>query len=391
MLGQIISITLMNLSAIGQRLGTSLVISVGIAGVVAVLVSVLAMATSLTGALQATGDADRVIVVRKGALAESLSSLSREAILAIESAPGIDQSTGRAALSPEVVLPVNLTKKDGGGGVSLTIRGLTDTGLMVRPEIKLLSGRFFRPGLYEVIVGAAAQRQGAGLEVGGTVSFRSNEWTVVGVFSTGGDFAESQLITDAATLMSAANRVVFNSATLRLADTDQFDALKESIESNPQLRVSVDRESEYYSRQSESIGQVLFFVAYVITTIMALGALFGAVNTMYTAVSARTVEIATLRAVGFGSTPIIVSVMVEAFVLSLAGALVGGAIAWLLFNGDDFATGGGTGQIAVQIKVGWELIAIGTVWAISIGLLGAFFPSIRAARVSIIEGLRVTA
>lgn len=391
MLGQVFSITLMNLSAIRQRLGTSLVISVGIAGVVAVLVSVLAMATSLTGALTATGDPGRIIVVRKGALAESLSSLSREAFLAIESAPGIDQSSGRAALSPEVVLPVNLVRKDGGGGVSLSIRGLTDTGLMVRPEIKLLSGRFFRPGLYEVIVGEAAQRQVAGLEIGDSVSFRSNEWTVVGIFSTGGDSAESQLITDAATLMSAANRVVFNSATLRLADMDQFDALKTSIESNPQLRVSVERESDYYSRQSESIGQVLFFIAYVITAIMAAGALFGAVNTMYTAVSARTVEIATLRAIGFGATPIVVSVMAESLVLSIAGALVGGVIAWLLFNGDDFATGGGVGQIAVQIHVGWQLIATGTVWAITIGMLGALFPSIRAARVPVVEGLRVTA
>ena len=403
MLRQIIEITWMNLQAIQQRLGTSLVITVGIAGVVAVVVSVLAMATGLTDTLKSTGEADRVIVMRKGAIAETLSSLSRDAVLAVETAPGIDETGPVRAVSPEAVISINIRGSEtesgrgegartggaGANGTPVLVRGLTESGLIVRPEIQLIDGRMFKPGLYEVIVGEAMRDQIAGLEPGSQLSFRSNLWTVVGIFSTGGDLAESQFITDAATIMSASNRTAFNSVTVRLADVEQFEAFKESVESNPQLQVQADLESEYYERQSESVGQILYFVAYVVGSIMALGALFGAVNTMYTAVSARTVEIATLRALGFGGFPIVVSVLIEALVLAVSGGFLGAAIAWVMFNGSDFATGQ-LARIAVELEVSGTLVAVGVSWSVIIGLLGGLFPAVRAARIPVIEGLRVS-
>ena len=389
---QVLQIALVNLKSLPQRLASSFVVIVGIGGVVAVLISVLAMATGLTETMLRAGQAGRAVVLRNGALTESLSSLPREALLAIETAPGIRSGAdGRPLVSPEVLVAVNLPRKGNAVDAAVQVRGLTESGFRVRRELELEAGRLFVPGRYEVIAGRGAREQFRDLEVGATVSFYNADWTVVGVFASNGDAHESELLTDAATLMPAAQRSVYNAATLELASVGSFDALKEALESNPRLKVQVKRETEYYEGRSEFVSRLLYFVAYVVGAIMALGALFGALNTMYSAVAARTVEIATLRALGFGATPIVVSVLVESLALALVGAIAGAAVAWVLFNGEAFSTGGNLGQVALELNVGLPLFVTGVVWACGIGLLGGLLPAIRAARLPVSVGLRVEA
>ncbi len=387
---QTLAITGINLRSIPQRIGTSLVICVGIAGVVAVLTTVLAMATGLQNAMSNAARDDRAIVLRTGSTAEALSTISRDDLVAIEAAPGIHPTAdGKRGISPEVLVSVNLPRKDTGQLSALQIRGLTPVGPSVRPEIQLLEGRMFATGVNEIIVGKSAHEQFAHLDVGDTAAFHSGSWRVVGIFSSGGDVHESEAMADANTLMSATQRTVFSAATVWLDSAAAFVAFKEAVKHDPALKVDVQTETEYYAGQSKRVAALLQLVATTVGGIMAVGALFGALNTMYSAVSTRTVEIATLRAIGFGALPVVVSVLVEALALALIGAAAGGAIAWLLFNGNAFSTGGTLGQIALRLHVGASLIAIGILWAAVIGLLGGLFPAIRAARMSVADSLRV--
>jgi putative ABC transport system permease protein len=387
---QILEITLMNLRSLRYRVATSLVICVGIGGVVAVLVTVLAMATGLQKAVGDSGREDRALVMRDGAVAEAFSSISREAVLAIETAPGIRVAEdGSKSISPEVVLTVMLPKHEDDLNGAVPVRGLTPSAARVRSEFVLSNGRYFQPGLHEVIVGRSAQTTFRGLETGDLVHFHNADWQVVGVFESNRDMHESELLTDAATLMSAGNRSVFNAVTVTLDSPDSLSAFKEALEDDPRLKIEVHRESEYYNERSKQVSQLLFFVAYVVGSIMALGALFGAMNTMYSAVSVRTVEIATLRAIGFGATPVLISVLIEALGLAVLGALIGVAVAWLLFNGGELSLGGGFGQVAMQLDVGAGQLATGVIWACAVGFLGGLFPALRAARLSVAAGLRV--
>jgi putative ABC transport system permease protein len=381
----------MNLRSIPGRLGISFVICLGTASVVAVLVTVLSMAIGLVDTMTSAAKADRVVVMRKGALAESLSSLSREGVLAVETAPGIATLDGRLAVSPEIVLSVDLPRKEGDGNTGVFVRGITEPAWAVRSDLVLAEGRRFVPGKFEAVVGRALQSQLRGVDIGDRLSFYANDWLVVGVFEQDGAASESQVIVDAFTLMSASNRSIYSSATAIMEDMERFEAFKTSLESNPQLLVEAEKESEYLARQAASASGILELVAYVVSGIMALGALFGAVNTMYTAVQARTAEIATLRAVGFGGTSVVISVLTEALVLSLTGAVLGALASWLLFNGMTFNAGGQLGTIGVELELGLAVIVVGMVWACVIGLAAGFFPAVRAARLPVAEGLRVSA
>lgn len=387
---QTIQITWLNLLSIPTRIGPSLVICVGIAGVVAVLISVLAMANGLTDSVVSAGHPDRAIVLRNGAVAESLSSVSRDASLAVDTAPGVASDAQGRLTSPEVVLSVNLEQISASGIGAVTVRGLTPNGLRLRQEIEVMQGRLFEAGRYEAVVGRLAQQRYAGLTLGERVDFHGAAWTIVGVFTTGGDAHESGLLVDAETLMPAAQRTIYNAITVQLESPDAFDAFKAAVESDPRLQVEAKPEVEYYKGQSEQVSSLLEFVAYVVGSIMAVGALLGAINTMYSAVSARTREIATLRAIGFGALPVVISVLVEALVLAVIGALVGAGVAWILFNGSAFSTGSAFGQIAVQLKVGGAMFTLGIVWACVIGMLGGLFPAVRSARHSVVDGLRVS-
>jgi len=387
---QTLAITAINLQSIPQRIGTSLVICVGIAGVVAVLTTVLAMATGLKATLANAAREDRAMVLSSGSLGEALSSISRDNLAAIEAAPGIKRGTdGGPAVSPEVLLSVNLPRKGDGNVSALLVRGLTPEFGGVRPEIQITEGRMFATGVHEIVIGKSAHDQFAHLDVGDTASFHNGEWKVVGRFTSDGDVHESEALGDATTLMSAAQRTLFSAVTVTLDSKDSFEPFKEALKHDPTLKVDVQRETEYYEGQSKQVAALLEIVATTVGGIMAVGALFGALNTMYSAVSTRTVEIATLRAIGFGALPVVVSVMVEAQVLAFIGAVAGGAIAWMLFNGNAFSTGGALGQVAVRLHVGLPLVAAGMTWAAVVGLFGGLFPAIRAARSSVVDSLRV--
>ena len=390
MLRQIRAVTWMNLTSIPQRFGTSSVIVVGIAGVVAVLISVLAMATGFKRTIVATGRDDRAIVLRGGSESELASTLSREATLTIMDAPGIRKdSAGKPIASAEAVVVVDMPKKSNDSGANVTIRGVGAQGMALRPEIHIVAGRVFQQGLRELIVGSGAQAQFKGLDVGSHIALRGSDWTIVGAFESNGDSHESELLADGETVLSAYRRNLYQSVIVRLESKDSFAAFKNSLTTNPQLSVDVMREHDYYAKQSQRMSNVLSFIAYVVGGIMAVGALFGALNTMYSAVSVRSREIATLRAIGFGASAVVVSVLIEAMLLSVIGALIGAGLACVFFNGNVVSTlGSNFTQVVFRLAVGPSLVVLGIVWACVIGLVGGLFPAIRAARLPVATALR---
>lgn len=391
MFRQIGSVTMMNLRSLPQRAGTSLVIVIGIAGVVAVLVSVLAMSTGMIRTMNNTGRDDRAIVLRNGSAAENGSAVPRDSARLIMDGAGVKRDTdGKPIASADSLRLVNLFKRDDGAEVNVALRGVGPKVLTLRPEMKIIEGRMFNPAVNEIIVGKAARSQFKGLEPGDKVTTRGATWTVVGIFASGGDSHESSLMTDAETLNSADRRGGFQSVTVMLDSPAAFQKFKDSLTSNPALAVDVTREREYYKRQSATISKVISYIAYIVGGIMAIGAIFGALNTMYSAVSARLREIATLRAMGFGATAMVMSVLVEALLLAFVGGAIGALLAWLFFNGHVVSTsaGGVGGHLIFELTVSSQLIVVGIVWACAIGLIGGLFPAVRAARLPVATALR---
>ncbi|HEY0745297.1 MAG TPA: ABC transporter permease [Steroidobacteraceae bacterium] len=389
-LKQIASVTLMNIRSVPQRLGASAVIVIGIAGVVGVLVSILAMVAGLSQMMSSTGRADRAIVVSTGASYETLSNLSRAAAQVIADAPGIKHGIdGEPLASAEALAIVRLPLKQGSNSGNVSLRGVSQAALEVRQEIRLVEGRLFGPAVREVVVGRSLQRQFRNLELGKQVSLRGAEWTVVGVFESHGDQHEAEMITGVQTLQSAFERSTFQSVAVLLESADSFAQFKAALTENPSLAVDAMREADYYRQQSQAFSRLLSVVAYLIGGIMAVGAVFGALNAMYSAISTRTVEIATLRVLGFGASAVIVSVFAEALLLAIMGGVLGGCIAWLMFNGHAVSTtGGGLTQLSIPFSVDLNLIGIGVFWACIIGMVGASFPAIRAARAPLAAALR---
>ncbi|HET7133963.1 MAG TPA: ABC transporter permease, partial [Gammaproteobacteria bacterium] len=286
------------------------------------------------------------------------------------------------------LVAVNLQRKDDDTKAGVTVRGIEPASATVRPEVHLTEGRMFRPGLREAIVGRGATDEFKGLAVGDQVPLRDSQWTIVGVFESGGDAQESRILVDQATLLSAYQRTAANSLTALLESEASFDAFKAALTTNPTLSVSVERETDYYTRQAKSVNQLFAFVNYFIGGIMALGALFAALNTMYSAVSTRAVEIATLRALGFGSGGVVISVLSESLLLALAGAAIGAAVSWLWFGGNSFAMGNGTSSLVVRMQITPALLATGMAWAVAVGFFGGLFPALRAARLPVARALR---
>jgi putative ABC transport system permease protein len=388
---QIAAVTAMNLRSLPQRWATSLVVVIGIAGVVAVLVSVLAMSTGMLKTMNNAGRDDRVIILRNGSAAENGSNLSRDAVRLVSEEAAIKRDAdGKPIVSAEAMRLTILYKKTDGAEVNVSLRGVGPKVRSLRPELKMIEGRMFEPAVNEIIVGKAARAQFKGVEIGDKVKTRGATWTVVGVFSSRGDAHESELLTDAETLINADGRASFQSVHAMLRSPAAYQELKDSASANPALALDVHREREYYQSQSRTIGRVISVVAYVVGGIMAIGAIFGALNTMYSAVSARLREIATLRAIGFGSTAMVLSVLAEALLLALIGGAVGALLAWLFFNGNTVSTSGGSvgGHLIFELNVSGALIATGIVWACAIGLLGGLFPAVRAARLPVATALR---
>jgi putative ABC transport system permease protein len=388
---QIGAVVAMNLRNLPQRLGPAFVIIVGSAGVVAVLVAVLALAGGMAKTLQGTGREDRAIVLRNGSASESGSALTRNAARIISDAPGIKHDhDGKPLVTAEPLRLLKLFKRDDESEVTAVLRGLGAQAPLVRPEMKIIEGRLFRASVNELVVGKAAKAQYRNTEVGSHILTRTATWVVVGVFTTNGDAHESELMADADTVMSSDNGSTYGSVTVSLDAPGSLRTLADSLSANPALRVDVTRERDYFSRQSTTVNRLLSVLVYVVGSIMGVGALFGALNAMYSAVSTRTTEIATLRAIGFGSAPIVVSVLIEALLLAGAGGILGAGAAWLLLNGRAVSTtqGSANAQLVFDISVTLQLAIVGVAVSSLIGFIGGLFPAIRAARLPIATALR---
>lgn len=391
--GQARSVAGVGISTLPQRLGSSAVIVVGIAGVVGVLVALLAMAEGYAETLRKSGSEDTAIVLRGASAAEVASVMSREDITQIAQAVGVARNAkGEPLASAETVVAANLpirgTTTDEEGSVQ--VRGVGDEAFAVRPQVKIVEGRRFQPGLRELIVGKGAARQFAGLVPGQEIRLGSQKWVVAGVFSSG-DAMESEIWGDAAVVAETYRRGSSrNSVTVRLTDAKAFEGFKAALAANPQLKVDVSTTLAFFAKQSESVTKVLRIIGIVVGAIMAIGAVFGALNTMFAAVATRAREIATLRAIGFTGLPVVVAVMLETMLLALLGGLIGAAAAYLLFNGHAASTmaAGSVGKLSFELRVSAGLLWEGLKWALAIGFIGGLFPAVRAASQPVTTALR---
>ncbi|MGZ5266619.1 MAG: ABC transporter permease [Caldimonas sp.] len=387
------SVASVGISTLRQRLGSSAVIVVGIAGVVGVLVALLAMAEGYSQTLRATGSAETAVVMRGASASEVMSVMDHDSVVQIAQTAGIARSAkGEPVASDELVVAANLPIKGGGADEegSVQLRGVGEQAWAVRPQVKIVEGRNFKPGLRELIVGRGAARQFAGMVPGQEIRLGSNPWTVVGVFASG-DSMESEVWADAAVVADTYRRGSSRaSVTVRLADPKAFGAFKAALESNPQLKVDASTTLDYFAKQSEGMTKVIRIMGITVGAIMAIGAMFGALNTMFAAVAARAREIATLRAIGFGGLPVVVAVMLETMLLALVGGLIGGLLAYLIFNGQGASTlaAGTVGKLSFELRVTPELLWTGLKWALAIGFIGGLFPAMRAAQLPVTTALR---
>jgi putative ABC transport system permease protein len=393
-LRQLFVVTTLSLRSIPQRLGNSLVIVVGMAGVVVILLFVLTMYVNFRHTITADGSADRAIVLSRTAPAEEDSSLSREDIAAVIGAPGIRRDAhNRPLVSEELVLEAPVSRKRDNADVNATLRGVGERYFAVRPELKLLSGRMLRPGTQELLAGEAAHRQFAGLDIGDSVRLQGGDWTVVGTFSGGNGSRDSELIADVKSIMSAYKLDSVKALSLRLDSPAAVQSVASALAAQTTLAVSVRPEPEYLAAVTNSTNRMLRLVTYAIGSIMAVGAFFSALNSMHSAVASRTVEVATLRAIGFAATAVAIAILVESLLLALLGAALGVAIAFAGFNGAVISTLGGAlfdTQLVYALTITPALVVIAVLLACALGLLGGSFPAIRAARASVADALHET-
>ncbi len=392
-LSQVASVTLFNLRTIPERKGSAIAAAVGTAGVVAVFVGVLSISEGFRAAMQPTGGEDVAIVLRSGSDSEMTSVLSREEVRLIADATGVARATEGPLASAELFVMINLPKRSTGTDANVPLRGVEPPAFAVRGDINVVEGREFEPGRNEMIVGVGAAGAFAGLDVGEMLRVGQTEWNVVGIFSGGGGAAESEVWTDAAVLQPAYHRgESFQSVYVKLTSPKAFEEFKDALGTNPRLKVKTMRQAEFLADQSSLLTSFIERFGMFIAALMALGALFGALNTMYSAVAARSRELATLRALGFGSGPVILSIMFESLALALVGGAAGATAAYIAFDGFKAATMNWQtfSQIAFAFAVTPGLLLEAILWAAAIGLLGGLFPAIRAARLPIAAALRET-
>ncbi len=388
---QIVAITALNLRTIHQRLGSSGVAIIGIAGVVIVFVSVLSIAAGFTAAMRGSGSTSRVIVMRSGADSEMTSGLSGAEVDVIKQAPGTGRDGQTPLLSSELYVIIDLPKLSTNTAANVPMRGVEPTVLGVRDEVSIVEGRMFTFGTNEVIAGRAASGQFTGLTVGNTIKSGQNTWTVVGLFEADGGVAETEVWCDSRALQGAFRRGnTYQLVSARLESSNSFDTFRDWLTANPQLNVQVRRETEYYAQQSQALTNLIRGVGFGIAALMGIGAVFGAILTMYTAVSTRSREIATLRALGFNATSVVISVLAESLALAAIGGLIGGLAAYLAFNGYQTSTMNFQtfSQVAFAFQVTPQLLITGLIYALLMGLIGGLFPAIRAARLPIPTALR---
>ncbi len=386
---QALAVTGVGVASLGQRWGASAVIVVGIAGVVAVLVAMLAMGEGFAETLRGTGSDDSAIVLRGGSQAETNSVITRDQIPLLENLPGIAKGpNGRPLVSPELSQVVNMMTRKDRTDANAQLRGVGDQAWLLRPQVRIVEGRKFTSGLRELIVGRKAQQQYVGLAVGDEIDFSNQPWKVVGAFESG-DSHESELWADAEVLATTYNRQAFQSVTIKLEGKDGLKQLRAALGEDPRLKLDASTTRAYYGKQSEGLTKLIRILGTVIGSIMAIGAVFGALNTMFAAVANRAREIATLRALGFPGLPVVTAVMLETMLLALVGGLLGAGLAWVVFNGYTVSTlSANFSQVMFQFQVTPELLWSGIKWALGIGLVGGLFPALRAARQPVTVALR---
>ena len=390
-LSQITSVTAFNIRTLPQRMGSSATAIFGIAGVVAVMVGVLSIAQGILQTMNNSASADNVVVLRSGSNTELMSILLGDDTRIIAEAPGLARNESGAIASPELFVIINLLKRATGTDANVPLRGVSRNALDVRDSFRVVEGRMFEWGLNEVIVGVGALIEFQGLEVGSTITVAQEEWPVVGIFETGGGLAETEIWVDASVLQPAYRRGnSYQAVYAKLESPGAYQEFKDALTSDPRLNVKPMRESEYYEAQSAMLYKLVTGLGTLIAVIMGFGAVFGALNTMYTAVSSRAREIATLRALGFHSGPVVISVLMESLLLALIGGVIGATAAWWVFDGFRAATLNFTSfsQVAFAFDVSPSLLVRGIVFAMVIGLVGGLFPALRAARQPVANALR---
>ena len=390
-LKQTIAVTLVNLRTIPQRLGSSGVAIVGIAGVVIVLVSVLSIAQGFAAAMEASGSPVRALVMRSGADSEMTSGLSGPEVDVIKQAPGLRREGQAPLASAEMYVIIDIPKISTGTSANVPMRGIEPPGASLREEFSIVEGRMFNFGTNEVVVGRGATVNFKGLNVGSTIVSGQNTWTVVGMFETDGSVAETEIWCDVRTLQGVYRRGnTYQSLLARLDSSDSFNSFRDWLTANPQVNVQVRREEDYYAQQSRALTSLIRTVGYGIAVLMGIGAVFGAILTMYTAVSTRSREIATLRALGFNTTSVVVSVLAESLALAAIGGVIGGVLAYVAFNGYQTSTMNFStfSQVAFAFQVTPRLLGLGLFYALAMGLVGGLFPALRAARLPIPSALR---
>jgi putative ABC transport system permease protein len=389
---QTLAVIALNLRTIPARLSSSAVAIIGIAGVVVVFVSVLSIGAGFAAAMQGSGSATRALVMRTGADTELTSGLEGPEVDVIKQAPGIRRDGSGPLASAELYVILDVPKKSTpGASANVPMRGIDAMGMEVREEVSLVAGRMFQFGTNEVIVGRAANGQFVSMNTGDTIVSGQNKWNVVGIFEADGGVAETEIWADARTLQGAYRRGnTYQSVLVRLDSSDTFDTFRDWLTSNPQVNVAIRRENDYYAAQSVAMTRLIQTIGFGIAVLMGIGAVFGAILTMYTAVATRAREIATLRALGFDTTSVLISVLIESLGLGAIGGAIGATAAYVAFNGYQTSTMNFQTftQVAFAFRVTPELLGMGLFYALVMGLVGGLLPAIRASRLPISSALR---
>lgn len=390
-LNQTLTVCGINLRNLPKRLGSSSVAIIGVACVVGVFIGVLSMASGFQRTMTMAGNTDTAILMRSGATSEMSSGISYEETQLVAQAPGLLVRDDQPVTSAELFVIVDLPKRATNTSANVPLRGVQQGAFNVRDNIQFIEGRNFATGRNELIVGRGAHQQFAGLDIDSVIRLGQTEWTVVGIFSAGGGSDESELWADAPTVQSAYRRGnSYQSMRVKLQNEQALDVLQAAIAADPRLDLDVQRETDYLAAQAEPLSAFIKVIGYPLAILMSLGAVFGAVNTMYASVSARTREIATLRAIGFGGFPVAVSTLVESLLLALFGGILGAVVVYLIFNGYTVSTisQASFSQVVFDFAVTGDLLLQGILAAVIIGLLGGLFPALRAARLPIATALR---
>lgn len=380
----------MNVRSLPQRLWMSLAAVLAVSVVVAVLLSFLAMSNGFSSTLSGTGSDSVAIVTRSGSQSELNSVIGRDSVNIVSTAPGIAASAdGQPFYSAELYVVVDGIKKSSGTEVNIPMRGIAPIGFELRDRVDITAGRMFVPGTSEILVGQGLLDQFSGFDLGQEVAFGKTRWTVVGVFSTGGSAFESELWADARMVQDLFNRGnSFQTMRIKLAEPGDVEGIKNLIENDPRLILDVETEADYFSTQGDALQGIVYF-GWGISIVMGLGALAGALNTMYTSVASRAAEIATLRAIGFSNLSAFIGTLTESVVLSLIGGVIGATVSYLFMDGLTTATMGPSfTQVVFTFELSPALFQNGIALALAIGLVGGFFPAWRAARLPVITAFR---